>query len=151
MRPHETKKVLRCAVYTQVSTEYSLEQEFIHLLPSGSPPKLQRWAVRMTISLACDCPLLARAEIEGTLPRRLRMAVLTNMPMDWESQRGITSSCLPRCDDRAVRAIVSAESNTILNLAFKKNHAFIAGKQDYRVYFRQRRHGAAALKCRAPI
>jgi site-specific DNA recombinase len=28
MRPPETKKVLRCAVYTRVSTEYGLEQEF---------------------------------------------------------------------------------------------------------------------------
>src|SRR5215210_2308279 len=28
MRPLETKKLLRCAVYTRVSTEYGLEQEF---------------------------------------------------------------------------------------------------------------------------
>src|SRR5215210_112949 len=28
MKPPETKKVLRCAVYTRVSTEYGLEQEF---------------------------------------------------------------------------------------------------------------------------
>ena len=28
MRPPETKNVLRCAVYTRVSTEYGLEQEF---------------------------------------------------------------------------------------------------------------------------
>src|SRR4051794_12585983 len=28
MRPPETKKALRCAVYTRVSTEYGLEQEF---------------------------------------------------------------------------------------------------------------------------
>ena len=39
MRPPETKKVLRCAVYTRVSTEYGLEQEFNSLVPSGSPPK----------------------------------------------------------------------------------------------------------------
>ena len=28
MRPPETKKVLRCAIYSRVSTEYGLEQEF---------------------------------------------------------------------------------------------------------------------------
>src|SRR5215213_5561435 len=28
MRPPETKKALRCAIYTRVSTEYGLEQEF---------------------------------------------------------------------------------------------------------------------------
>src|SRR5215210_7001998 len=28
MRPLETKKLLRCAIYTRVSTEYGLEQEF---------------------------------------------------------------------------------------------------------------------------
>jgi hypothetical protein len=28
MKPPETKKVLRCVLYTRVSTEYGLEQEF---------------------------------------------------------------------------------------------------------------------------
>jgi hypothetical protein len=108
-------KAVRCAIYTRVSTDHGLDQEFNSLdaqydaasayiksqahagwtLISGSFTDAEQIAsrekcsvrhVNMTISLAFLAPKLVRAAIEGRLPRGINIERLRDAPAEWSRQ-----------------------------------------------------------------
>ena len=70
-------KTVRCAIYTRVSTEHGLDQEFNSLDAQYDD---------MTISLAFLAPNLVKAAVEGRLPRGIGIERLRDPPTEWSRQ-----------------------------------------------------------------
>jgi hypothetical protein len=106
MKPANPRASLRSAVYTRVSTEHGLEQEFnsldnqreaseaFELIRDSSriiesiaarEKKTER-SIRMTLSLAFLSPALVKAAIEGRLSRGFGVKRLMDLPMSWSDQ-----------------------------------------------------------------
>jgi hypothetical protein len=94
---------VRCAIYTRVSTDQGLDQEFNSLDAqydaSSAYIRSQAHAeqialrerctvrqVNMTISLAFLAPKLVRAAVEGRLPRGINIERLRDAPAEWKRQ-----------------------------------------------------------------
>ena len=96
------KKSVRCAIYTRVSTDHGLEQDFNSLgrrwldeIAAGKVTDVEQIATRekcsvrkvnMTISLAFLAPELVKAAVEGRLPRGIGVARLCDAPAEWSRQ-----------------------------------------------------------------
>ncbi len=91
-----SSKPVRCAIYTRVSTEHGLDQEFNSLdaqydaasayIKSQAHAGWTLIRVNMTISLAFLAPNLVKAAVEGRLPRGLGVERLRDPPTEWSRQ-----------------------------------------------------------------
>jgi hypothetical protein len=120
MKPANPRASLRSAVYTRVSTEHGLEQEFnsldnqreaseaFELIRDSSriiesiaarEKKTER-SIRMTLSLAFLSPALVKAAIDGRLSRGFGVKRLMDLPMSWSDQWSVLGLKAPRRLDR---------------------------------------------------
>ena len=102
------KSTVRCAIYTRVSTEQGLEQDFNSLgaqddasrayIRSQATASADNIATRencsarkinMTISLAFLAPDLVKAAIDGRLRYGLGVARLSDLPAEWSRQHQV--------------------------------------------------------------